>query len=75
MEHKEIKSIFSDVYNNFYLKYKKSNEDALRSDEEWEQLIVDAECIMNKYHNCRLVRDMLLDLQEIFSIQEAAISE
>lgn len=68
MQYEEIRSAFSEVYNKFYLTYRyKGNK---RSDEEWKNIVEQADSIIKKYNNSPLVKHMVLDLLEIFENDE-----
>lgn len=70
--HEEIKKAFSEVYNSFYLNHRLI-EERKRTDEEWEQLITDANTIRNKY-NSVFVSDMLSAILKEFENEDKGIN-
>ena len=66
--HEEVKSAFSEVYNKFYLVYRKK-EDTPRSDADWEQLLNAARTIRRKYDS-EFVNIMITALIEQFEAEE-----
>lgn len=68
MEHEEIKRAFNEVYNNFYLKYRFKG--VKKTDEEWEEIVKNANDIVSSFNSSVLVRHMIVDLLEIIETDE-----
>lgn len=71
MKHEIIRDIFGDVYNKFYLKHRKA-DGTKRTDDEWKAIVEDGNQLIEKYNRCKLIRDMVMDIQEEFELDEMA---
>lgn len=66
--HNEIKAAFSEIYNSFYLSNRIIGP-RCRTDQEWADLITQANEIRKKY-NCILVADIINALLAEFERQD-----
>lgn len=69
LTHEQIKDIFSCVYNQFYLKWRIKDK-RVRTDEEIELMLNEADSLREKFNHCTLVDGMLNSLIEQFSEEE-----
>ena len=69
LTHEQIKNCFSEVYNEFYLKWR-LRENHERTDEEIENMINEADALREQFNQCTLVNSMLDALIEQFTSEE-----
>lgn len=70
MTHEEMRGIFADVYNKFYLAYRNDESGKVRTEEEWETLINAGNEIVNKHNNNKFASTLINMIIEEFEIRE-----
>lgn len=63
MTNKEVSSVFTDIYNGFWMKYRDSLPD-ISDNVGWEEIVNEGHRLMEK-HDCLLARNLVSDLISI----------
>lgn len=67
MTNKEVSSVFTDIYNGFWMKHRDSLPD-ISDSVGWEEIVNEGKQLMKK-HNCFLARNLVSDLIAIMDFR------
>lgn len=72
LTHEQVKKCFSSVYNQFYLKWRLTDK-RLRSEDEYDEMIRQADTIRSEFNNSSLVNGLVDAVLTQFTEEERAL--